>query len=86
MKPVNLAVQLAAAETEVTCLKLMLFQVSDDRDGLRRDRDVLRQERDSWRKEAEQLYDYAANLRDVGERRVASSEPTPWWRRPSRAG
>jgi hypothetical protein len=48
MKPVNLAAQLAAAETELACLKLMLAQVRQDRDG-------LRQERDGWRREAEML-------------------------------
>ena len=29
MKPVNLAAQLAAAETQLTCLKLMLAQVKE---------------------------------------------------------
>jgi hypothetical protein len=31
MKPVNLAVKLAAAETELACLKLALAQVKEDR-------------------------------------------------------
>jgi hypothetical protein len=42
MKPVNPAAQLAAAETELACLRLMLAQVKEDRDGLQR-------ERDDWR-------------------------------------
>jgi hypothetical protein len=48
MKPVNLAAELAAAETELACLKLALAQVKEDRDE-------LRQERDDWRREAELL-------------------------------
>ena len=56
MKPVNLAAQLAAAETELTCLKLALAQAKKDRDG-------LRQERDAWRTVAEKLNDDA--LREV---------------------
>ena len=75
MKPVNLAAQLAAAETELACLKLMLAQVRQDRDG-------LRQERDGWRREAEKLYDCAAKLREVDERRFAPQEQPRWrpWR------
>ena len=42
MKPANLAAQLAAAETELACLKMALAQVKEDRDE-------LRQERDDWR-------------------------------------
>jgi hypothetical protein len=42
MKPVNLAAQLAAVETELTCLKMVLAQVREDCDG-------LQQERDAWR-------------------------------------
>jgi hypothetical protein len=80
MKPVNLPAQLAAAETELACLKLVLAQVRQDRDGLRQDRDVLRQERDGWQREAEKLYDYAAKLREVDERRFAPMERRPWWR------
>jgi hypothetical protein len=80
MKPVNLPARLAAAETELTCLKLVLAQVRQDRDGLRQDRDVLRQERDCWQREAEKLYDYAAKLREVDERRFAPMERRPWWR------
>jgi hypothetical protein len=45
MKPVNLAAQLAAAETELTCLKMALAQGKEDREE-------LRQERDDWRREA----------------------------------
>ena len=41
MKPVNLSAKLAAAETELACLRLMLAQV-------REARDELRQERDDW--------------------------------------
>ena len=44
MKPVNLAAQLAAAETELACLKMALAQVKEDREE-------LRQERDDWRRE-----------------------------------
>jgi hypothetical protein len=75
MKPVNPAAQLAAAETELACLKLALAQVRQDRDG-------LRQERDDWRREAERLYDYAAKLREVDEQRFAPPEleHSPWWR------
>jgi hypothetical protein len=47
MKP-NPATQLAAAETEVTALKIALAQVKEDRDE-------LRQERDAWRRVAEKL-------------------------------
>jgi hypothetical protein len=49
MKPVNLAAQLAAAETELTCLRLTLSQVTEVREE-------LRQERDDWRREAAKLY------------------------------
>jgi hypothetical protein len=82
MKPVNLAAQLAAAETELACLKLMLAQVRQDRDGLRQDCDALRQGRDGWRREAEKLYDCAAKLREVDERRFAPQEQPRWrpWR------
>ena len=33
MKPVNLVAKLAAAETELACLKMALAQVKEDRDG-----------------------------------------------------
>jgi hypothetical protein len=46
MKPVNLVATLAAAETELACLKMALAQVKEDREE-------LRQERDEWRREAE---------------------------------
>ena len=77
MKPVNLAAKLAAAETELACLKLALAQVKEDRDE-------LRQQRDDWRKEAakhcsEKLI--AAKLREADERRFAPPERRPWWRR-----
>jgi FtsZ-binding cell division protein ZapB len=65
MKPVNLAAQLAAAETEITCLKMVLAQVREDRDELRQQRDGLRQERDAWRRVAEKLNDCA--LREADE-------------------
>jgi hypothetical protein len=38
MKPVNLGAQLAAAETELTCLKLALAQAREDRKELRQER------------------------------------------------
>jgi hypothetical protein len=63
MKPVNLAAQLAAAETEVACLKMVLAQVKEDREE-------LRQERDDWRREATKLYAeklIAAKLREADE-------------------
>ena len=81
MKPVNLAAQLAAVETELTCLKMVLAQAREDRDGLRQERDELRQERDAWRRVAEKLN--ACALREA-ERRLASPERSSWRRR--RAG
>ena len=77
MKPVNLAAKLAAAETELACLKIALAQVKEDRDE-------LRQGRDDWRREAEMLSAeklIAAKLRDADERRFAPAERLPWWRR-----
>jgi hypothetical protein len=82
MKPVNPAAQLAAAETELACLKMALAQVKDDRDE-------LRQERDDWRREAETLCAeklIAAKLREADERRFAPPERRPWWRRLAQAG
>jgi hypothetical protein len=79
MKPVNLAAQLASAETELACLRLMLAQVRDDRDELRR-------ERDDWRRGAEKLYAEKlidaklAKLREADEPRLAPPERRPWWR------
>ena len=73
MKPVNLAAQLAAAETELACLKMALAQVKEDRNE-------LRQARDDWRREAEKLYAEKlidaklAKLREADERRFAPSE------------
>jgi hypothetical protein len=80
MKPVNLAAQLAAAETELACLKMALTQVKGDREE-------LRQERDDWRREArklnaEKLID--VKLRAADERRFAPPERRPWWRRLAR--
>jgi uncharacterized protein (DUF3084 family) len=87
MKPVNLAAQLAAVETELTCLKMVLAQVREDReelhqerDALRQEQDGLRQERDAWRKMAEKLNDCA--IRELA--RLASPERSLWRRR--RAG
>jgi hypothetical protein len=78
MKPVNLAAQLAAAETELACLKMALAQVKEDREE-------LRQERDDWRREAAKLYAeklIAAKLKEADERRFAAPpERRPWWRR-----
>jgi hypothetical protein len=77
MKPVNLAVQLAAAETELACLKMALSQVKEDREE-------LRQERDDWRREVEMLYAaklIAAKLREADERHAAPPERHPRWRR-----
>jgi hypothetical protein len=73
MKPVNLADKLAAAETELACLKMALAQVKEDRDE-------LRQERDDWRREAEMLCAaklIAAKLREADERRFAPPERRP---------
>ena len=72
MKPVNLSVQLAAAETELACLKLALAQVKEDRDE-------LLQERDDWRREATKLY--AAKLREADEGRFAATPERRLWRR-----
>jgi hypothetical protein len=75
----HLAAKLAAAETELACLKLALAQVKEDRNE-------LRQERDDWRREAEMLCAeklIAAKLRLAGERRFAPPERRPWcvsWR------
>jgi hypothetical protein len=74
MRPVTLAAKLAQAETEAACLRLMLTQVTEDRDE-------LRQERDAWRRVAEKLYCYAKKQAD---RHFTSLERRPWWRR--RAG
>ena len=80
MKPVNLAAELAAVETELTCLKMVLTQAREDRDELRQERDGLRRERDAWRRVAERLNDCA--IREVA--RLASPERSSWRRR--RAG
>jgi hypothetical protein len=74
MKPVNLAAQLAAAETELTCLRLMLAQVTEAREE-------LRQERDDWRREAAKLYAaklIAAKLKEADQRRFAPLARRPW--------
>ena len=62
MRPVSLAAQLAAAETELACLKMALAQVKEDREK-------LWQERDHLRREAAKLY--AEKLIDA---KLASSE------------
>ena len=49
MKPVNLAVKLAAAETELARVKMMVLA------HVKLDRGELRQEQDDWRREAEML-------------------------------
>ena len=82
MKPVNLAAELAAVETELTCLKMVLTQAREDRDELRQERDGLRRERDAWRGVAEKLN--ACALREADERDLASPERSSWRRR--RAG
>jgi hypothetical protein len=77
--PLIAGLKLAAAETELACLKLALAQVKEDRDE-------LRQERDDWRKEAEMLCAeklIAAKLREAEEQRFAPLE-RPWWRRLAR--
>jgi Phage related protein len=79
MKPVNLAAQLAAVETELTCLKMVLAQAREDRDELRQERDGLRRERDAWRSVAEKLN--ACALREADERRLASPARSSWRRR-----
>ena len=53
MRPVNLQAQLAAAETELACLKIALTRVKEDREE-------LWQGRDDWRREAAKRY--AENL------------------------
>ena len=75
MKPVNLAAQLAAAETELACLKMALAQVKEDREE-------LRQERHDWRREAEMLYVaklITEKLREADEGCFAPLERRPWW-------
>ena len=77
MKPVNLAAQLATAETELACVRVVLAHV-------KLDRDELRQERDDWRREAETLCAeklIAAKLREADERHPAPLDRRPWWRR-----
>jgi hypothetical protein len=80
MKPVNLAAKLAAAETELACVRMVLAHV-------KLDRDELQQERDDWRREAEMLRSeklIATKLREADKRHVAPPERRLWWRR--RAG
>ena len=72
MKPVNLAAKLAAAETELACVRMVLANV-------KLDRDELRQERDDWRREAEICAErlIAAKLREADERHVAPPGVSP---------
>ena len=82
MKPVSLAAQLAAAETELACLKMALAQVKDDHEELWQERNHLR--REAAKLYAEKLIDAKlAKLREADERRFASPGPEhrPWWRR-----
>ena len=74
--PLIAGLKLAAAETELACLKLALAQVKEDRDE-------LGQERDDWRREAEICAGrlIAAKLREADEQPVAPPERGPWWRR-----
>ena len=70
MKPVHPAAQLAAAETELACLKMVLAQVKEYRQE-------FRQERDDWRREAAKLYTEKlinAKLGEVDERRFAEQD------------
>jgi hypothetical protein len=66
MKPVNLAAQLAAAEIELACVRMVLAHVKLDRDELRMLCAKMR---------------IAAKLREADERHVAPPERRPWWRR-----
>jgi hypothetical protein len=75
--PLIAGLKLAAAETELACLKLALAPVKEDRND-------LRQERDDWRKAAEMLSaekPIAAKLREADEKRFAPLGRRPWWRR-----
>ena len=77
MKPVSLTAKLAAAETELACVRMVLAHVKLDRDELRR-------ERDDWRREAETLCAeklIAAKLKETDERRFVPPERRPWWQR-----
>jgi len=79
MRPVNLQAQLAAAETELACLKIALTQVKEDREE-------LWQGRDDWRREAAKRYAeklIAAKL-EVDVPHFAPPERHPWWRRLAR--
>jgi hypothetical protein len=77
MKPVSQAPKLAAAETELACLKMVLANV-------KLDRDELRQERGDWRREAEALCAeklIAAKLKEADELALLPWGAGPWWRR-----
>ena len=79
MRPVNLPAQLAAAETELACLKIALTRVKEDREE-------LWQGRDDWRREAAKRYAeklIAAKL-EVDVTHFAPPERHPWWRRLAR--
>jgi hypothetical protein len=76
MKPVSLAAQLAAAETELACLKMALAQVKEDREKLWQERDHLR--REAAKLYVEKLIDAKlAKCREADERCFASPGAPP---------
>jgi len=78
VKLVNLPTQLAAAETELMCLKMAL--------KVKEDRQELPQERDDWRMEAAKRYAeklIAAKL-EADVTRFAPADRRPLWRRLAR--
>ena len=78
MKLVNLPAQLAAAETELMCLKMAL--------KVKEGRQELPQERDDWRMEAAKHYAeklIAAKL-EADVTRFAPPDRRPLWRRLAR--
>ena len=76
MKPVNLAAQLAAAETELACLKMAR---SGQRGPRRTPAGAGRLAQGGHEALAEKLI--AAKLREADERHVAPPERRPRWRR-----
>jgi hypothetical protein len=74
--PLIAGLRLAAAETELACLKMALAQVKEDRDE-------LRQERDDWRREAaklsaEKFIDVKlAEIRIADRALLSASKPSP---------
>ena len=78
--PLIAGLKLAAAETELACLKMALAQVKEDREKLWQERDHLR--REAAKLYAEKLIDAKlAKLREADERSFAPPERRPWWRR-----